>query len=81
MQGALFLEAGSITALSWAMNAVRNGGTVSILGVYGPPFNHFFPIGWAMNRNLTLRMGQCNVLNYLDDLLERVRRAREAPTS
>ena len=73
VQGALFLQAGSITALTWAMNAVRNGGTVSVLGVYGPPFNHFFPFGWAMNRNLTLRMGQCNVLNYLDDLLERTR--------
>ncbi len=72
-QGALFLEAGSIAALSWAMNAVRPGGTVSILGVYGPPFNHFFPIGWAMNRGLTLRMGQCPVLNYIDDLLEKTR--------
>ena len=71
VQGALFLQAGSITALSWAIHTVRPGGTVSIIGVYGPPFNHFFPIGWALNRNVTLRMGQCNVLNYLDDLLAR----------
>jgi threonine dehydrogenase-like Zn-dependent dehydrogenase len=79
LQGALFLEAGSIVALTWAMNAVRPGGTVSILGVYGPPFNHFFPIGWAMNRNVTLRMGQCNVLNYLDDLMARIRRREIDP--
>lgn len=72
-QGAMFLEAGSITALTWAINAVRPGGTVSIIGVYGPPFNHFFPLGWAMNRNLTFRMGQCNVLSYIDDLLEKTR--------
>jgi len=53
---------------------------VSVLGVYGPPFNHFFPFGWAMNRNLTLRMGQCNVLNYLDDLLEKTRRGEIDPS-
>jgi threonine dehydrogenase-like Zn-dependent dehydrogenase len=79
VQGAMFLEAGCITALSWAIHAVRNGGTVSILGVYGPPFNHFFPIGWAMNRNLTIRMGQCNVLTYLDDLLAKTRHGEIDP--
>jgi threonine dehydrogenase-like Zn-dependent dehydrogenase len=72
--GGLLLEAGSIVALQWAIHAVRPGGTVSVIGDYGPPFNHFFPIGWAMNRNVTLRMGQCNVLNYLDHLLDRTRR-------
>ena len=73
VQGAMLLEAGSIAALAWAINAVRPGGTVSIVGVYGPPFNNFFPIGWAMNRNLTFKMGQANVLNYLDDLIEKTR--------
>ena len=77
----MFLEAGSIAALTWAINAVRPGGTVSIVGVYGPPFNHFLPIGWAMNRNLTLRMGQCNVLNYLDDLLDRIRAGQIDPAA
>jgi threonine dehydrogenase-like Zn-dependent dehydrogenase len=80
VQGALFLEAGSIVALSWAINTVRPGGTVSVIGVYGPPFNHFFPIGWALNRNLTLRMGQCNVLNYLDNLIEKTRRGEIDPS-
>ena len=78
--GGLFLQAGSATALGWALNAARPGGTVSIVGVYGPPFNHFVPIGWAMNRNLTVRMGQCNVLNYLDMLLERVVRREIDPS-
>lgn len=78
--GGLFLQAGSAVALAWAMNAVRPGGTVSIVGVYGPPFNHFVPIGWAMNRNLTLRMGQCNVLNYVDSLMERTRRGEIDPS-
>ena len=77
--GALFSQAGSPTALAWAMNAVRPGGTLSIVGVYGPPFNHFLPIGWAVNRNLTIRMGQCNVLNYIDDLLARTERGEIDP--
>jgi threonine dehydrogenase-like Zn-dependent dehydrogenase len=80
VQGAMLLEAGSIAALAWAINAVRPGGTVSIVGVYGPPFNNFFPIGWAMNRNLTFKMGQANVLNYLDDLLERTRSGQIDPS-
>lgn len=80
LSGALSLEAGSITALVWAINAVRNGGHVSIIGVYGPPFNHFFPIGLAMNRNLTLRMGQCNVPRYLDDLMRRTREGEIDPS-
>ena len=53
----------------WAGCEHANPYAVAIIGVYGPPFNHFFPIGWAMNRNLTFRMGQCNVKTYLDDLL------------
>jgi threonine dehydrogenase-like Zn-dependent dehydrogenase len=78
--GSLLLEAGSVTALSWALNTVRPGGTVSIIGVYGPPFNHFVPVGWAMNRGLTVRMGQCNVLNYLDQLIDLTRRGEFDPT-
>src|SRR5688572_20610202 len=38
---------------------VRKGGNVSIVGVYGPPFN-LLNLGTAMNKGLTLRMNQCN---------------------
>jgi threonine dehydrogenase-like Zn-dependent dehydrogenase len=69
--GALLMQAGSITAFSWALNAVRPGGTVSVVGVYGPPWNHFVPLGWAMNRNVTVRMAQTPVLKYVKDLLDR----------
>ncbi|MBV9103583.1 MAG: alcohol dehydrogenase catalytic domain-containing protein, partial [Candidatus Eremiobacteraeota bacterium] len=51
-------------ALRWATQAVAKGGTVAIIGVY--PLTHSaFPIGAAMNRNLTLRMGNCNHRKYL----------------
>jgi threonine dehydrogenase-like Zn-dependent dehydrogenase len=71
----LFLEAGTATALEWAIHATRKGGHVSIVGVYGPPFN-LVPIGTAMNKNLTLRMGQCNVKRYMPRLLEHIRAGR-----
>jgi threonine dehydrogenase-like Zn-dependent dehydrogenase len=80
LAGALSLEAGSIIALVWAMNAVRNGGHVSVIGVYGPPFNNFFPLGLAMNRNLSIKMGQCNVLTYLEDLMQRMRDGKIDPS-
>ncbi len=80
MQGTFFLQAGAPTALIWALHAVRPGGTVSIIGVYGPPFNHFIPFGWAMNRNITIRMGQTPVLRYIDDLMERTRTGEIDPS-
>src|SRR6266508_649793 len=62
-------------ALDWAIHAVRKGGTVSIVGVYGPPAN-LVPIGVAMNKGLTLRMAQANVKRYMPHLLEHVRAGR-----
>ncbi len=66
---------GSSVVLDWAIHAVRKGGTVSIVGVYGPPAN-LVPIGVAMNKGLTLRMAQANVKRYLPHLLEHVRAGR-----
>jgi threonine dehydrogenase-like Zn-dependent dehydrogenase len=66
---------GSSVVLTWAIHAVRKGGTVSIVGVYGPPAN-LVPIGVAMNKGLTLRMAQANVKRYMPHLLEHVRAGR-----
>jgi threonine dehydrogenase-like Zn-dependent dehydrogenase len=71
----LKLASGSAVALGWAIHAVRKGGTVSIVGVYGPPAN-LVPIGAAMNKGLTLRMAQVNAKRYLPKLLEHVRKRR-----
>ena len=54
---------------------MRKGGNVSIIGVYGPPWN-LVPIGTAMNKGLTLRMNQCNVKRYMPHLLEHIRAGR-----
>ena len=68
----LKLEAGAPTSIEWSIGAVRKGGTVSLIGVYGPPWN-LVPIGTAMNKGLVMRMGQCNVKRYLPRLLEHIR--------
>lgn len=57
--------------LSWAVEAVAKAGTVSIIGVYGEVDS--FPIGDAMEKNLTLMMGNCNHRRYLPKLIELVR--------
>jgi len=69
------LEAGVATALAWCIQTVRKGGNVSIVGVYGPPWN-LVPIGTAMNKGLTLRMNQCNVKRYVPHLLKHIREGR-----
>jgi threonine dehydrogenase-like Zn-dependent dehydrogenase len=69
------LEAGAPTAINWSIDTVRKGGNVSIIGVYGPPWN-LINIGTAMNKGLTLRMNQCNVRRYMPRLLEHIREGR-----
>jgi threonine dehydrogenase-like Zn-dependent dehydrogenase len=58
-------------ALREAIMSCRNGGTVSIVGVYGGLMDKF-PIGAVMNRGLTIRSGQCHVHRYLRPLLQRI---------
>lgn len=58
--------------LRWAVQALARAGTLAIIGVYPPSAGHF-PIGEAMNKNLRLRMGNCNHRAYIPRLLEWVR--------
>jgi threonine dehydrogenase-like Zn-dependent dehydrogenase len=75
----LKLQAGSATAIDWAISSVRKAGTVSIVGVYGPPFN-IVPMGTALNKGLTLRMNQANVKRYLPRLIEHVQEGHIKPS-
>jgi threonine dehydrogenase-like Zn-dependent dehydrogenase len=76
----LKMQAGAATALFWAINAVRKGGTVSIVGVYGPTFN-YVPIGNAVNKGLTLRMNQASVKRHLPRLIEHIQAGRVTPSA
>ena len=67
----LLLQAGSATAVHWAINSVRKGGVISIVGVYGPTDN-LVPIGNAMNKGLTIRGNQASVKRHLPRLIEHV---------
>ena len=66
-------------ALRQMITAVRSGGTVSIVGVYGG-FMDKFPIGSLMNRSLTVRTGQTHVHRYQHQLLERIERGEIDPS-
>ena len=66
-------------ALDWAVQALAKAGTLSVIGVY-PQTASFFPIGAAMNRNLTLKMGNCNHRKYIPLLLELVQSGVIDPT-
>ena len=66
-------------ALRQAVTSCRNGGTVSVIGVYGG-FADKFPIGSLMNRGLTLKTGQCHVQRYTTDLLRRIEEGQIDPS-
>ena len=68
----LKLEAGAATALHWAINSVKKGGIVSIVGVYGPTGN-VIPIGNVVNKGITVRANQAFVKRLLPSLIEHVR--------
>ncbi|HSI48632.1 MAG TPA: zinc-dependent alcohol dehydrogenase [Ideonella sp.] len=74
----LKLQGGAATVLHWAINSVRKGGRVSIVGVYGPTFNAV-PIGNAVNKGLTLRMNQASVKRHLPRLIEHILAGRLVP--
>jgi threonine dehydrogenase-like Zn-dependent dehydrogenase len=60
-----------IAALRQAILTCRNGGTVSIIGVYGG-YDDKFPLGSVMNRSLTIKTGQCHVHRYVPKLLNHI---------
>ena len=76
---ALMLETDRPIALREAIMACRNGGVVSVIGVYGG-FIDKFPAGAFVNRSLTLRTGQCHVQRYLKPLLERIQKGEIDPS-
>ncbi|HEX3623406.1 MAG TPA: zinc-dependent alcohol dehydrogenase [Acidimicrobiales bacterium] len=66
-------------ALRQAITSCRNGGVVSVIGVYGG-FVDKFPMGSVMNRGLTIRSGQCHVHKYMKPLLDHIEAGRIDPT-
>ena len=67
----LKLEAGNAIPPHRAINSVKKGGVVSIVGVYGPTGN-MIPIGNVVNKGLTLRANQASVKRLLPRLIDHV---------
>jgi threonine dehydrogenase-like Zn-dependent dehydrogenase len=76
---ALRLESDRPIALRQAIMACRNGGTVSVVGVYGGLIDKF-PMGAVVNRALTIKSGQCHAHRYMRPLLERIQHGELDPS-
>lgn len=57
--------------LDLCFQAVRRMGTVSIVGVYGSPYDNF-PLHRIFDKGITIKQGQAPVLNYIDKLIRMV---------
>jgi threonine dehydrogenase-like Zn-dependent dehydrogenase len=68
----LLLQGGSSTAFHWAVNSVKKGGVVSVVGVYGPT-DVLVPLGNIVNKGITIRANQASVKRLLPRLIEHVR--------
>jgi len=73
------LQGGSPIALNWAIDGVRKGGTVSVMGAYGPLFSAV-KFGDALNKGLTLRMNQAPVKRQWPRLFEHIRAGHFTPS-
>ena len=75
----LKLQGGSPTALNWAIDGVRKGGTVAVAGAYGPVFSAV-KFGDALNKGLTIRGNQTPVKRQWPRLFEHVRNGYLTPS-
>lgn len=66
-------------ALQWAVEALAKAGTLSIVGVYGE--TRTFPIGQAVDKNLTIQMGNCPHRRYIPMLIGVIRSGIFDPAS
>lgn len=64
--------------LQEAIMSCRKGGTISVPGVYAQTVT--IPFGAAMNKGLTLKMGQTHVQRYLDPLLQKIQAGEIDPS-
>jgi len=75
----MMLETDRPIALREAILACRNGGVVSVPGVYGGLIDKV-PFGSVMNRSLTIKTGQTHVQKYMKPLLERIQKGEIDPS-
>jgi threonine dehydrogenase-like Zn-dependent dehydrogenase len=64
--------------VKWAVESLAKVGTLSVIGVY-PDAMQTFPLGNFMEKNLTLRAGNCNHRKYVPKLVDLVRMGQVNP--
>lgn len=69
---------GPSQSLLWEAEAIAKAGTMSVIGVFPETFQSF-PFGMAMNKNLTIKAGNCNHRKYIPMLLEMVQSGMVSP--
>ena len=74
----LKLQGGSPIALNWAIDSVRKGGRVSVMGAYGPMFSAV-KFGDAMNKGVTIRTNQAPVKRQWPRLIAHIQAGRISP--
>lgn len=67
----LQMEKGSMKVLENCLDAVRRGGTVSVVGVYGSPYDNFPLYKW-FDKGINMMGGQAWVQRYIDHLMDLV---------
>jgi S-(hydroxymethyl)glutathione dehydrogenase / alcohol dehydrogenase len=65
------MEVGSMKVLESCFDAVRRGGTVTVVGVYGSPYDNFPLYKW-FDKGIKMMGGQAWVQNYIDHLISLV---------
>jgi len=75
----LMMESDRPHVLREMIMVCRPGGTISVPGVYSG-FIDKFPMGVAMNKGLSFRMGQTHVNRWTDDLLKRIEEGQIDPS-
>lgn len=68
-------EKGTPKVIENCIKAVRRGGTVSIVGVYGSPYDNF-PVHRIFDKGITIKTGQAPVHRYIDHLISLVNEGR-----
>lgn len=75
LSGLAHAEAGTIKALQTCISAVRRGGVVTVVGVYGSPYSNF-PLGQIFDKGITMRFGQSTPQKDIDLLLSWVEQGK-----
>lgn len=79
VETALMLQGGAMGAITIAAQAVRKGGTIQLIGVYGMRYNAF-PLGDLFSRNITLKMGQTPAIHLIPELYRLIKEKKIDPT-